>query len=152
MLNYQRVPHYTQHFQTKPWIPWPPRCHVHPSRCPQRRSQRIPGRADPKCGPLRFLGEMAMEIWGKHGEKPWKSMGNPWEKVGTSGRSRRDSESSMDSIAMKIAHGFRCFARQNVEWGFLWHQQQKCNSHHKPSMQIYQTEHEDILRPQGSVQ
>ena len=53
---------------------------------------------------------------------------------------------------MKIAHGFRCFARQNVEWGFLWHQQQKFNSHHKPSIQIYQTEHEDILRPPGSVQ
>jgi len=33
------------------------------------------------------MREMAMEMWGKHGEKPWKSMGNQWEKLGKSGRS-----------------------------------------------------------------
>ena len=77
-------------------MPWPSITKVPcaPVTVPTKAKPKDSGSCGSKVWPSPVLtkweqqmGEMAMEIWGKHGEKPWKSMGNPWEKLGKSGRS-----------------------------------------------------------------
>ena len=69
--------------------PWITKVPCAPVTVPTKAKPKDSGSCGSKVWPSVFekMGEMAMEIWGKHGEKPWKSMGNPWEKLGKSGRS-----------------------------------------------------------------
>ena len=135
--------------------PWITKVPCAPVTVPTKAKPKDSGSCGSKVWPSPVLKKWGKWPW-KCGENMGKSHGNPWEINGKSLENLVDQERLREFNGVDC-HENRprfpiCFARQNVEWGSLWNQQQKFNSHHKPSIQIYQTEHEDILRPPGSVQ